>query len=174
MSVVRVTRAGLGGAAVAAVVVDGRRWCCVPTASPRPPRRAVPVLAPSTVPVPTVEGPITGPGTPSIITTSFDLATVGYQEDEYFISGTATSYRLKGAAPADGRWKVTRAATARYKTRLLVYRPSDPRKFNGTVVVEWLNESAGCRHGPRLDRRPHRAHPPGLRLGRRLGPGSRA
>ncbi len=29
------------------------------------------------------------------------------------------------------------------------------------------------RHGPRLDRRSHPAHPAGLRLGRRLGPGSR-
>ncbi|HXQ61404.1 MAG TPA: alpha/beta hydrolase domain-containing protein [Acidimicrobiales bacterium] len=102
-----------------------------------------PVLARSTVPVPAVEGPITGPGSPSIIGTSFDLAPVGYQEDEYFISGTATSYALVGRAPADGRWKVTRRSKARYKTRLLVYRPSDPRRFNGTVVVEWLNESAG-------------------------------
>jgi hypothetical protein len=43
---------------------------------------------------------------------------------------------------------VARRATARYKTRLLVYRPSDPKKFNGTVVVEWLNESAGADTAP--------------------------
>jgi hypothetical protein len=105
-------------------------------------------LAPSKVPVPAVEGPITGPGTPSILSTSFNLATVGYQESEYFISGTATSYRMKGKAPADGRWKVSPDQTARYKTRVLVYRPSDPKKFNGTVVVEWLNESAGTDTAP--------------------------
>jgi hypothetical protein len=104
-----------------------------------------PVTLPrSTVPVPAVEGPITGPGTPSIVGTSFDLTPLGYQEDEYFISGTATSYALKGSAPADGRWTVRRRATARYKTRLLVYRPTDAKRFNGTVIVEWLNESAGA------------------------------
>src|SRR6204780_3458015 len=100
---------------------------------------SIPTLAASKVPVPAVEGPITGPGSPSILSTSFNLAKVGYQEDEYFISGTATSYAMKGSAPANGRWKVTAAAKAAYKTRLLVYRPSDPKKFNGTVVVEWLN-----------------------------------
>jgi hypothetical protein len=101
------------------------------------------VLPRSTVPTPALEGPISGPGTPSVLSTTFDLATVGYQEDEYFISGKATSYRLVGGAPTNGRWKVSPLSTARYKTRLLVYRPSDPKKFNGTVVVEWLNESAG-------------------------------
>ncbi len=30
-----------------------------------------------------------------------------------------------------------------FKTRLVVYRPTDPAKFNGTVYVEWLNVSAG-------------------------------
>ncbi|HXQ43165.1 MAG TPA: alpha/beta hydrolase domain-containing protein [Acidimicrobiales bacterium] len=116
------------------------------TASATPP--GLPVLAPSTVPTPAVTGPITGPGRPSIISTSFDLADVGYREAEYFISGTASRYGLKGTAPADGRWTVTRGTTARYKTRLLVYRPSDPRRFNGTVVVEWLNESAGADTAP--------------------------
>jgi hypothetical protein len=104
--------------------------------------------APSTVPVPKVEGPITGPGSPSVLATGFDLARVGYQEEEYFISGTATSYQMKGAPPADGRWKVKPLAQAPYKTRLLVYRPTDPKKFNGTVVVEWLNESAGADTAP--------------------------
>jgi hypothetical protein len=131
----------LAAAAVTATMALG------PTvASAAPPHP--PTLAVSTVPVPKVEGPITGPGRPSILSTSIDLAKFGYQEDEYFISGTARSYRLKGAAPADGRWTVTRQATARYKTRLLVYRPSDPAKFNGTVVVEWLNVSAGGDDAP--------------------------
>jgi hypothetical protein len=107
-----------------------------------------PVRAPGGVPSPTVEGPITGPGLPSIIGTSFDLSQVGYSQDEYFISGTATRYRLRGAAPADGRWDAVPAGTAPYKTRLLVYRPTDPRRFNGTVVVEWLNVSVGADTAP--------------------------
>jgi len=101
------------------------------------------VLPPSRVPVPRVEGPIARPGKPSILSTTFSLASVGYREDEYFISGTATRFRLRGAMPADGRWRVTAVGRAPYKTRLLVYRPTDPRRFNGTVVVEWLNVSAG-------------------------------
>lgn len=105
-------------------------------------------LGPSHVPVPSVEGPIRGPGTPSIISTSFNLSKVGYSTQEYFISGSAVSYEMSGTAPADGRWKVTPGPAARYKTRLLVYRPTDPRKFNGTVVVEWLNVSAGADDAP--------------------------
>jgi Alpha/beta hydrolase domain len=35
------------------------------------------------------------------------------------------------------------AASAPYKTRILVYRPTDPDTFNGTVIVEWLNVSGG-------------------------------
>ena len=30
-----------------------------------------------------------------------------------------------------------------YKTRMLVRRPADPRKFNGTVVLEWYNVTTG-------------------------------
>jgi hypothetical protein len=38
--------------------------------------------------------------------------------------------------------------TAAYKTRILVYRPTSPRKFSGTVVVEWLNVSGGVDAAP--------------------------
>jgi hypothetical protein len=100
-------------------------------------------LGPSSVPVPHVQGPIRGPGAPSVLSTTFSLRSVGYRQAEYFISGTATSYRLRGRAPRDGRWSVTPGSRASYKTRLLVYRPVDPRRFDGTVVVEWLNVSAG-------------------------------
>ncbi len=132
------------GIALAAVMAA----MAMPSATAVAAQPSVPTLPRSKVPIPKVEGPITGPSSPSIIGTSFNLAKVGYQEDEYFISGTATSYRLKGAAPADGRWKVTPNSRASYKTRLLVYRPSDPKKFNGTVVVEWLNVSAGSDTAP--------------------------
>src|ERR1019366_7806247 len=35
-----------------------------------------------------------------------------------------------------------------YKTRMLVRHPSDPAKFNGTVLVEWLNVSGGVDDDP--------------------------
>lgn len=97
-----------------------------------------------TVSSPSVEGPITGgSGKPFVASTTFDLGQVGYSEAEYFISGTATAYTNSGSLAADGQWTVTPGATAAYKTRVLVYRPTDRNKFNGTVIVEWLNVSGG-------------------------------
>jgi hypothetical protein len=83
------------------------------------------------------------PGRPNLVLSAFDLGSVGYTAEEFFISGRATSYRLAGEAGADGRWAVTPARTSPYVTRVVVVRPTDPRKFNGSVVVEWLNVSAG-------------------------------
>jgi hypothetical protein len=38
---------------------------------------------------------------------------------------------------------VTPGAKAPYETRILVRTPTDPKKFNGTVVVEWFNTTSG-------------------------------
>jgi hypothetical protein len=83
------------------------------------------------------------PGKPVLLLGAFDLVPLGYQTEEYFLSGTATAYRLPGAAPADGRWNATAGATAPFATRVVVVRPTDTAKFNGTVLVEWLNVTAG-------------------------------
>ena len=72
---------------------------------------------------------------------SFDLAQVGYQASEYFLEGTASAYTPTGSLTSDGNWTVTPASTATYKTRVVAFRPIDPDKFNGTVIVEWLNVS---------------------------------
>ncbi|HEX4433338.1 MAG TPA: alpha/beta hydrolase domain-containing protein [Acidimicrobiales bacterium] len=71
-----------------------------------------------------------------------DLATNGYEEQEYFASGTAMAFKAD-AMPSDGKWTVTPTTTAAYKTRILVRRPTNPAHFNGTVIVEWMNVSAG-------------------------------
>ncbi len=93
---------------------------------------------------PAIEGPVGGgSGKPFVGSTTFDLGQVGYGEAEYFISGTASAYVNAGSLSVDGLWTVTPSATAAYKTRILVYRPLDPTKFNGTVIVEWLNVSGG-------------------------------
>src|SRR5215831_12150750 len=95
------------------------------------------------VPTPTIEGPITGPGSVFLQSTSFDLGQVGYMEEEYFISGPASAYTNTGPFGLDGLWSVTPGNTAPYKTRIVVYRPIDPQKFNGTAVFEWLNVTVG-------------------------------
>ena len=106
-------------------------------------------LAHAAVPVPTLEGPVTGGnGVPFVATTTFDLAQVGYEQEEYFISGTASAYTNNGPLGVDGLGSVTPGATAAYKTRILVYRPREAKQFNGTVVVEWLNVSGGIDAGP--------------------------
>lgn len=83
------------------------------------------------------DGGLGSPGT----STSIDLAAAGYTEQEFFLSGTATAYREDGTWDADGRWPVAEAGQAPYRTRLLVRAPADRSRFNGTVVVEWLNVS---------------------------------
>ena len=82
-------------------------------------------------------------GVPSLFSVAFDLGSVGYSVDEHFASGTATAYRASGPRETDGHWRVTPAATAEFTTRLVVYRPSDPARANGTVIVEWLNVTGG-------------------------------
>ena len=88
---------------------------------------------------------LTGPveGQPGIIMTGFDLGQVGYVLEEFFLESAATRYEPAGPAGADGYWPVTPAGQASFATRLVVCRPSDPAVFTGTVILEWLNVSAG-------------------------------
>jgi hypothetical protein len=71
-----------------------------------------------------------------------DLAANGYEEHEYFASGTAMAFKAD-SMPSDGKWTISQTTTAAYKTRILVRRPTNPADFNGTVIVEWMNVSAG-------------------------------
>lgn len=91
---------------------------------------------------PTVTPAIGLPGVGAPSGTTFDLSTVGYQAQEFFIEGNASSYQPVAGSPflADGAWTIESDATQQaYKTRIQVYRPANARRFNGTVVVEWLN-----------------------------------
>jgi hypothetical protein len=78
------------------------------------------------------------PGKPFLMLGNYDVATLGYTIEEVALQGTATSYKSK-AGTHDAR----PAETAPYATRIVVVRPADPAKFNGTVVVEWLNVTGG-------------------------------
>lgn len=89
---------------------------------------------PRTVPVPQTEfvpNDVGIRGGPWGFTTGDPMPEYGYVEEEYFFSGTAKSY---GDTPAPD---------APYKTRLYILRPADMSRFNGTVIVEWLNVSGG-------------------------------
>ena len=71
-----------------------------------------------------------------------DLASHDYVEQEFSAAGTAHAFRAT-SAPSDGKWSITPTSSAPYRTRILVRRPANPKDFSGTVVVEWMNESAG-------------------------------
>jgi Alpha/beta hydrolase domain len=71
------------------------------------------------------------------------LKAAGYEQREYVTSGTAYSYQATGPENDTGTWRVAPASSAPYRTRIVVRAPTNPAKFNGTVVVEWLNVSGG-------------------------------
>src|SRR3954447_21865267 len=94
------------------------------------------------VPVPEVAGPIASTATSHPFGGAADqlvpenLPSVGYVEEEYFVSGKANVYEWPQAGPA-----VVRTPDAPYTTRILVRRPIDPADSSGNVVVEMLNPS---------------------------------
>ena len=77
----------------------------------------------------TVSGPISGGihGHP-LWDNWYDLGELGYVEEEYFISGVAHVQPKGSRAP--------------YTTRVIVRRPLDAARFNGTVVLDWTNVTA--------------------------------
>ncbi|MGH8976882.1 MAG: alpha/beta hydrolase domain-containing protein [Acidimicrobiia bacterium] len=92
-----------------------------------------------------LRGPITG-GAGIALTTGFDVAEVGYTRSEFFVSGFARTFSPAAPLTNDGKWTVTAEPVADdgvFVTRIVVIRPADPSRFNGTVIVEWLNVSAG-------------------------------
>lgn len=109
---------------------------------------AAALLASTAMAEPKPAAAVAVPGKPALFLGTYDIGQLGYTTEEYFLSGAAQSYKLTGAATADGRWDAQADGSAPYATRLVVVRPSDPAKFNGTVVVEWLNVSAGADGAP--------------------------
>jgi hypothetical protein len=99
---------------------------------------AAPVFATDPVPSADIQQVLV-PGTEPLDASAVDLAAYGYEEQEYYAFGTANRYRITNpldtAALIDSGWP--------YETRIIVRKPSNPKHFNGTVVVEWYNVSTG-------------------------------
>src|ERR1019366_4205264 len=79
------------------------------------------------------------PGTHPLDASVVDLTKYGYEEQEFYASGTANQYRIKN--PTQTATLVDSGHS--YKARIVVRKLSDPKRFNGAVVVEWYNVSAG-------------------------------
>ena len=80
------------------------------------------------------------------------LAREGYLETEHFYAGAARWSRspvpLVSPPELDPALATLPLEDAPYRTRLLVRRPADPARSNGTVFVEWFNNSAGADGDP--------------------------
>jgi hypothetical protein len=98
-------------------------------------------------PAATFTGPITGGKGLSLLTPGKSQRTPALVEREYFASGTATGYASE-ATPESGDWSLQPSSRAAFRTRIVVRIPRQPSAFNGTVVVEWLNVSAGSDTDP--------------------------
>jgi hypothetical protein len=68
---------------------------------------------------------------------AIELTAHAYIEEEYFLSGTANRYTTVEMETGD-----ISDSGHPYKTRFIVRRPPQA-KFNGTVVIEWLNVTGG-------------------------------
>src|SRR5438132_13494891 len=91
----------------------------------------VAVAATAAVPNPVVTGPIpNSQGTRGhpLWDSWFEMGSLGYVQEEFFVSGTA---RQLGSA-----------TTAPYTTRIIVTRPINAADFNGTVLLDWVNVTA--------------------------------
>jgi hypothetical protein len=83
-----------------------------------------------------------GPDTPGYGHREDQFAGYDFVEHEFLFSGLAKKYKGSGTLGADGKWNVTVASSANpYTSVMIVRRPADPAKFNGIVIVEWLNVS---------------------------------
>jgi hypothetical protein len=79
--------------------------------------------------------------------TDFDLKPFGFVEEEFLFAGKANAYDVGNAGIGVGSYYPGNAkvisANNPYKTRMFVIRPTDPAKFNGTVIVDWFNATSG-------------------------------
>ncbi len=105
----------------------------------------VPSVFAETVPNPIVTGPVAvtaAPGDTShdyvYFTPMEDLSAYGYVEEEFFIEGLANRYDTTSGT--DG---TIISSDHTYRTRIVVRRPKNNRRFNGVVILEWQNVSAG-------------------------------
>src|SRR5699024_2576966 len=97
---------------------------------------------------PEISGPITGGEKPAFGVLSDVIHSYGYEAKEYYLSGSDVSYEPTDSSvtslPSSGMWSLkARNDPTPYRTRMLVVRPKDPKKFNGTVYVEWINVTGG-------------------------------
>ncbi len=103
----------------------------------------------------TISGPLAHTGDRGILV--WNVSGLGYRAAEFVLSGVADVYdpvSMADAPDVAARDSVKDLAARRFsrevlaadqpfKTRLIVYRPENPRHFSGTVIVETLHPNGG-------------------------------
>ncbi len=111
----------------------------------------LPALADPTGPVavesaPEGQGAIFSPGVRLVA----DLAQ-DYVEEEYLVSGAADLFNYAHNPPLGPTDLTPIQEGVPYRTRMIVRRPEKKGHFNGTVVIEWWNSTAGFDTAPVWD-----------------------
>jgi hypothetical protein len=115
-------------------------WCAQGLAL-APADAAERVVTPEETPLPTISTPLPQTSASHAFNAALhqqvplDLERLRYLEEEYLMSGEARVYDWPALHT------LTTRTQAHYVTRILVRRPSDPKRFSGTVIVEPLNPS---------------------------------
>ena len=74
-----------------------------------------------------------------------------YVEEEFLVSGAATLYNYAHDPPTGPTDIVPVEEDVSYQTRMIVRRPASADDFEGTVVIEWWNSTAGFDTAPVWD-----------------------
>src|SRR5262245_14514825 len=90
-----------------------------------------------------VTGPVEGGKGRPFAAPSDDQVPPTYVIEEFLLQGTARSYRPTSEAGVDGQWPVEPDEDADYVSRMYIARPRDAADFNGIVLVNWQNVTAG-------------------------------
>jgi Alpha/beta hydrolase domain len=107
---------------------------------------AAPASAKDALPMVSAPIPVTKESRP-FLGAQAAMEAAGYVEEEYFLSGTANTYDWT----IKGRGVKVIAGPGKYVTRILVRRPSDPKRFGGNVEVTVLNASLNVDSGGPTD-----------------------
>src|SRR6186713_1230802 len=113
------------------ITVSAITWALLSLSVGSEARSEVP-STPSVVPVPP-SGQLPLSSAERFGTEHSDLAKAGYIEEEYYLSGVAPAVTAAGET----------LFHAPYVTRILVRKPKDPARFNGTAIIEpftWFGE----------------------------------
>ncbi|HVV25041.1 MAG TPA: alpha/beta hydrolase domain-containing protein [Pseudonocardiaceae bacterium] len=136
--------ASAAAAAAAALITAPAAAAPRPAAPPQHVTTAHPGAGPTSI-----TGPIPSPDQPGdphhdyvFYSTPYHLRAAGYEEQEYFISGTATRYPSNPTVDQQ-RTAATPIGSMPYTTRIVVRRPVNPARSAGVAVVDWQNVTAG-------------------------------